>query len=102
MLASFPSSPPKCRESVISGLDWTELDWTGLTFCTNCIHDTKHASIQVVLEVCVKKYAASSSRGVGSTPASQAMALTNISDEKGRGTLRWAWPHGSAYVRLVV
>ena len=31
-------------------MDWTGLDWTGLTFCTNCIRDTKHAtttSIQV-------------------------------------------------------
>ena len=35
-----------------TGLDWTGLDWTGLTFCTNCIHDTKHASIQVVYCVC--------------------------------------------------
>ena len=41
---------PVIGESVISrldwtGLDWTGLDWTGLTFCTNCIHDTKHATI---------------------------------------------------------
>ena len=28
---------------------WTGLDWTGLTFCTNC---TEHASIQVVYCVC--------------------------------------------------
>ena len=27
--------------------------------------------------------------------------LTNISDQKGRGTSRWAWPHGTAHVRLV-
>ena len=32
-------------EPVISGLDWTGLDCTGLTFCTNCIHDTKRATI---------------------------------------------------------
>ena len=39
-------------------MDWTGLDWTGLTFCTNCIHDLslKHATISCVIVYCVCCY----------------------------------------------
>ena len=37
---SYSTTTYAWQKSVISGLDWT-----GLTFCTNCIHDTKHATI---------------------------------------------------------
>ena len=28
------------------------MDWTGLTFCTNCIHDTKHVTVTSIQVVC--------------------------------------------------
>ena len=40
LMAWHSDKSPPAGESAISGLDWA-----GLVFCSNCIHDTKHVSI---------------------------------------------------------